>query len=244
MGQPLKLLTVLVARFPISVIIISALLVALSLTGAQLSLGFRTSRSDLLNPKSENNRRWAEFTDEFGEQDDVTIVVYSRRPQGRAADPRRARLATQSTQSPAQTLPRRLSQDMTSPGSGPRASITIKSAAIPPADQRLSRPVTGPLAGQRRVAQRGWARSPGSPIRSIGATPRPLRGTPRSAPRSDQGPGEQVAGDPRAQALSQVLEDLGQSQSPLPGDVDPPGPSKTIDLAPVTSCSATVTMSD
>ncbi len=52
LGQPLKLLTVLVARFPISVIIISALLVALSLTGAQLSLGFRTSRSDLLKPRS------------------------------------------------------------------------------------------------------------------------------------------------------------------------------------------------
>ncbi len=80
-GQPLKLLTVLVARFPISVIVISALLVALSLTGTQLSLGFRTSRSDLLNPKSENNRRWAEFTQEFGEQDDVTVVVKSEDPQ-------------------------------------------------------------------------------------------------------------------------------------------------------------------
>ena len=79
-GQPLKHLTVLVARFPVSVIIISALLVALSLTGAQLSLGFRTSRSDLLNPKSENNRRWAEFTEEFGEQDDVSVVVHSDDP--------------------------------------------------------------------------------------------------------------------------------------------------------------------
>jgi predicted RND superfamily exporter protein len=81
LGQPLKLLTVLVARFPISVIIISALLVALSLTGAQLSLGFRTSRSDLLNPASESNRRWAEYTQEFGEPDDVTIVVHSENPQ-------------------------------------------------------------------------------------------------------------------------------------------------------------------
>ena len=81
LGKPLKLLTVLVARFPISVIIISALLVALSLTGAQLSLGFRTSRSDLLNPNSENNRRWAEFAKEFGEQDDVTVVVHSKDPQ-------------------------------------------------------------------------------------------------------------------------------------------------------------------
>ncbi len=79
-GQSLKLLTVLVARFPISVIIISALFVALSLTGAQLSLGFRTSRSDLLNPNSENNRHWAEYTQEFGEPDDVTVVVHSDDP--------------------------------------------------------------------------------------------------------------------------------------------------------------------
>jgi uncharacterized protein len=75
--RPLKLLTVLVARFPVSVIIISALMLALSLTSAQLGLGFRTSRSDLLNPKSENNRRWSEFTQEFGEPDDVTVVVHS-----------------------------------------------------------------------------------------------------------------------------------------------------------------------
>ncbi len=97
-GQPLKLLTVLVARFPISVIIISALLVALSLTGAQLSLGFRTSRSDLLNPKSENNRRWAEFTQEFGEQDDVTVVVHSDNP--KAVPPILDELAAQLNRQP------------------------------------------------------------------------------------------------------------------------------------------------
>ena len=98
LGQPLKLLTVLVARFPISVIIISALLVALSLTGAQLSLGFRTSRSDLLNPKSENNRRWAEFTQEFGEQDDVTVVVHSDDP--KAVPPILDELAAQLNRQP------------------------------------------------------------------------------------------------------------------------------------------------
>ncbi len=81
LGQPLKLLTLLVARFPVSVITISGVLVALSLTGAQLSLGFRTSRADLLNPKSEYNRRWSEFAKEFGEQDDVTVVVHSEKPQ-------------------------------------------------------------------------------------------------------------------------------------------------------------------
>jgi predicted RND superfamily exporter protein len=98
LGQPLKLLTVLVARFPVSVIVISALLVALSLTGAQLSLGFRTSRSDLLNPKSEYNRRWAEFTQEFGEQDDVTVVVHSDDP--KAVPPILDELAAQLNRQP------------------------------------------------------------------------------------------------------------------------------------------------
>ena len=96
--RPLKLLTVLVARFPVSVIVISALLVALSLTGAQLSLGFRTSRSDLLNPKSENNRRWAEFTQEFGEQDDVTLVVHGDDP--RVVPPILDELASQLNRQP------------------------------------------------------------------------------------------------------------------------------------------------
>ena len=81
LGRPLKLLTLLVARFPVSVITVSALLVALSLAGAQLGLGFRTSRADLLNPKSESNRRWNEFVKEFGDQDDVTVVVSSKDPQ-------------------------------------------------------------------------------------------------------------------------------------------------------------------
>ncbi len=80
LGRPLKLLTLLVARFPVSVITVSGLLVALSLAGAQLGLGFRTSRADLLNPKSESNRRWNEFVKEFGDQDDVTVVVSSKDP--------------------------------------------------------------------------------------------------------------------------------------------------------------------
>ena len=80
LGRMLKLVTELVARFPVSVIVISALLAALSMTAAQLGLGFRTSRSDLLNPKSAYNRRWAEFVQEFGEQDDVVLVVRGDTP--------------------------------------------------------------------------------------------------------------------------------------------------------------------
>ena len=75
LGRPLKAATLLVTRFPVSTMVVSGLLAALALTYAQLGLKFNTSRDDLLNPKSEYNRRWLEYTHEFGEQEDVIVVV-------------------------------------------------------------------------------------------------------------------------------------------------------------------------
>ena len=46
---------------------------ALMLAGSRL--GFRTSRLDLLNPKSSYNQLWLEYIDEFGDADDVVVVV-------------------------------------------------------------------------------------------------------------------------------------------------------------------------
>lgn len=42
---------------------------------AVLSLNFHTSRLDLLNPESKYNQRWLDYIDEFGQQDDVIVVV-------------------------------------------------------------------------------------------------------------------------------------------------------------------------
>ncbi len=47
--------------------------VALVLTGTRL--GYRTSRVDLINPKSDYNRLWLEYIKEFGAEDDAVIVV-------------------------------------------------------------------------------------------------------------------------------------------------------------------------
>ncbi|HTU25964.1 MAG TPA: MMPL family transporter [Pirellulales bacterium] len=47
--------------------------VALALTGTRL--GYRTSRLDLINPKSDYNRLWLEYIKEFGAEDDAVIVV-------------------------------------------------------------------------------------------------------------------------------------------------------------------------
>jgi hypothetical protein len=38
-------------------------------------LGFHTSRAELLNPKSDYNQRWIKYTEEFGDKEDVVVVV-------------------------------------------------------------------------------------------------------------------------------------------------------------------------
>jgi hopanoid biosynthesis associated RND transporter like protein HpnN len=42
---------------------------------AATRLGFHTSRADLLNPHSDYNHRWLEYTKEFSDQEDVVVVV-------------------------------------------------------------------------------------------------------------------------------------------------------------------------
>ena len=45
-------------------------------------LGFQTNRLDLVNPKSEFNRLWNDFVQEFGDQeDDVVVVVEGAKPE-------------------------------------------------------------------------------------------------------------------------------------------------------------------
>jgi hypothetical protein len=52
---------------------IALALAALALTCTRL--GYRTSRLDLINPKSDYNRLWLEYIKEFGAEDDAVIVV-------------------------------------------------------------------------------------------------------------------------------------------------------------------------
>lgn len=75
MGRVLEAVTALVIRFPVTTMVASGLLAAVALVYAQLGLKFNTSRGDLLNPKSDYNRRWLEYAQEFGEQEDVIVVV-------------------------------------------------------------------------------------------------------------------------------------------------------------------------
>jgi len=43
-------------------------------------MGFRTSRLDLLNPQSSYNQLWLDYIDEFGDADEVVVVVRGRKP--------------------------------------------------------------------------------------------------------------------------------------------------------------------
>ena len=78
LARPLGHLTRLLVRAPalITCLAVAAALAAI-LYSAQF-LGFHTKRLDLLNPDSAFNKLWIEYIAEFGDQDDVVIVVESR----------------------------------------------------------------------------------------------------------------------------------------------------------------------
>ncbi|MDZ7619550.1 MAG: MMPL family transporter [Patescibacteria group bacterium] len=75
LGAPLGWLARFVVRFPVPTLAIGVAAALLSMTLAGTRLGFRTSRLDLLNPESHCNRLWIEYIDEFGDEDDVVVVV-------------------------------------------------------------------------------------------------------------------------------------------------------------------------
>jgi hopanoid biosynthesis associated RND transporter like protein HpnN len=80
LAAPMERLTRLVLRFPRATIGVAVVLavVCLGLTAARL--GYRTSRLDLLNPNSDYNRRWIEYLEEFGGEDDAVVVVEGDAP--------------------------------------------------------------------------------------------------------------------------------------------------------------------
>jgi hopanoid biosynthesis associated RND transporter like protein HpnN len=81
MARPLEWLTRLVVRFPVATLVLAGVVTAVSLYLTATRLGFRTSRAELLNPKSEFNQRWIEYTKEFGDKEDVVVVVEGDGPE-------------------------------------------------------------------------------------------------------------------------------------------------------------------
>src|SRR5262245_49872 len=79
LAAPLLALTEWTLRAPTTVLVgacaLALLCVALTING----LTFKTSRLDLLNPRSEYNQRWLAYLAEFGESDDACVVVRAER---------------------------------------------------------------------------------------------------------------------------------------------------------------------
>jgi uncharacterized protein len=64
-----------VCRYPIAVLALSAALCALSLYAAIFHLQYHTQRSDLISPRKECQQRWHDYIKEFGDDDDIVVVV-------------------------------------------------------------------------------------------------------------------------------------------------------------------------
>ena len=79
--RPLEWLTDLITRFPLATLVLAGLTALGSIALTVGKLQFRTSRAELLNPKSDFNRRWIEYTKHFGDKEDVVIVVEGAGPQ-------------------------------------------------------------------------------------------------------------------------------------------------------------------
>ena len=74
-ARPLAALTRWTNRRPWPTIVTAFALGVLAIVYSATQLTFRTSRLDLLNPKSGYNKLWIDYINEFGDEDDVVVVV-------------------------------------------------------------------------------------------------------------------------------------------------------------------------
>ena len=74
-AQPLESLTLLCCRFPVAVMAAALLLAIFCLYWSYENLGLKMSRLDLINPNSSFNKLWLDYVDEFGDDNEVIVVV-------------------------------------------------------------------------------------------------------------------------------------------------------------------------
>lgn len=72
---PIVAITRLCVRYPVTILAIGIALAIAGVYSAATSLGFKTSRLDLISPNSSFNQLWLEYLEEFGEMNDVIVVV-------------------------------------------------------------------------------------------------------------------------------------------------------------------------
>src|SRR5580765_7267330 len=79
LAAPLLALTGWTLRAPFTVLVGACALALIAVAIALNGLSFKTSRLDLLNPRSEYNQRWLAYLAEFGNRDDACVVVRAER---------------------------------------------------------------------------------------------------------------------------------------------------------------------
>ncbi len=75
LGRCLVTWTHVCLRQPFAVVVVAVLTAVASGVWTAGHLGYKVSRSDLVDPKSEYNKLWIDYIREFGEDDDAVIVV-------------------------------------------------------------------------------------------------------------------------------------------------------------------------
>ena len=72
---PLRWLTRASLKWPRTFLLVAVVIGAASAAYTGWCLKFRTNRLDLLNPNSGYNQRWLDYLREFGERDEVVVVI-------------------------------------------------------------------------------------------------------------------------------------------------------------------------
>ncbi|MGD9126344.1 MAG: MMPL family transporter [Planctomycetia bacterium] len=75
LAVPLGRVTSWIVRRPAPVLAVAFLLAVVAVVITIGGLGFHTSRLDLINPQCAHNQLWVDYINEFGDQDDVVVLV-------------------------------------------------------------------------------------------------------------------------------------------------------------------------
>lgn len=75
LARPMAAMTRAIIAYPWPTLAIGIGIALAATIYTTTNLGYRTSRLDLLNPKSDYNKLWIEYLEEFGEADDAVVVV-------------------------------------------------------------------------------------------------------------------------------------------------------------------------
>ena len=75
LGRALVTWTRLCLRVPMAVVLGAVISAVVAGAWTAQSLGYKVSRVDLLDPKSDYNKLWIDYIQEFGEDDDAVVVV-------------------------------------------------------------------------------------------------------------------------------------------------------------------------